>query len=222
LAKPLDQYGLLPRHAHFVREYLIDKNGARAARAAGYKDSPQQPRSIYVTASKLLKQPNIRAAIDAQMSLTMRTSEITAERVLTELGKLAFSNAGDFFKWDASGVTLTDSDDLTPEQKAAVSSIKHNLPTERGGGSVELKLHDKHAPLVTLARHLNLFPVPGDNAQDDPFGGGLNPGQARNLLISRLAGSADRVTVERVTERVTIHNDTNGANGHGRTNGSRK
>jgi len=76
---------LSARQRAFVREYLKDKNGARAARAAGYSHKGSN-----VTGSQLLAKPNIRAAVDSGLARLAAKCEITAERVLNRLAEFAF------------------------------------------------------------------------------------------------------------------------------------
>lgn len=72
----------------FVREYLVDFNGTRAAKAAGYSES-----SAYVTASKMLKQPKIAAEIakvsDAIIEKADEKLGLSVEWVLDNLKKVA-------------------------------------------------------------------------------------------------------------------------------------
>ena len=51
------------KRIRFVQEYLVDQNGSAAAVRAGYG-----PRSAKVTASRLLTNANVRAAIDARQA----------------------------------------------------------------------------------------------------------------------------------------------------------
>ena len=71
---------LTPKQERFVAEYLVDMNGARAARAATYA-----PASAHVTASQLLSKPNIQAAIREGFLKKQDRSEINADFVLKGL-----------------------------------------------------------------------------------------------------------------------------------------
>lgn len=82
-------------------------------------------------------------------------TEITQDRVLQELAKLAFANASDLFNWGPDGISIKAKADLTPEQQAAVAEVSQTV-TEKGG-TIRLKLHDKRAALVDIGRHLGMF-----------------------------------------------------------------
>lgn len=68
---------LTPRQQLFVSEYLIDGNGARAARSAGY--SEKTARQI---ATENLSKPYIQAAISAKQQETAVKLELRKEHVL--------------------------------------------------------------------------------------------------------------------------------------------
>jgi hypothetical protein len=64
----------------FVDEYCIDRNASRAARAAGYSAV-----SAKVTASRLLTDANVRAAVTVREIDAERTLDVTRERVVRAL-----------------------------------------------------------------------------------------------------------------------------------------
>jgi phage terminase small subunit len=71
---------LTPKQQCFVDEYLVDLNGARAARAAGYS-----ARSAEAQASRLLTNAKVAAALSAAMVGRSKRVEITADFVLTAI-----------------------------------------------------------------------------------------------------------------------------------------
>ncbi|MCB0404712.1 MAG: terminase small subunit [Bdellovibrionales bacterium] len=81
------------RQRQFVQEYLRSGCAKVAAERAGYS-----PRTAYSQGPRLLKNVEVARAISqAQLDAGMRT-EITLERVLTELAKLAFGPERDHLK----------------------------------------------------------------------------------------------------------------------------
>lgn len=143
------------RRERFVLEYLKDLNGTQAAIRAGYAESGARTQ-----ASRLLADDNISDAIAAGKAKAAANLEITAERVLAELAKLAFSNSTDFVNADGTGIPLGD---LDRDKMAAVSEITFETYTEGRGEAAEtlkrskVKLYDKRAALNDLGRHLKLF-----------------------------------------------------------------
>lgn len=144
------------QQAKFLKEYLKSGNATEAAIKSGY--SAKTARQI---GSELLTKPDIAEAI--KKSITKL--EISAENVLAELAKLAFSNMGDFVTPNADGTQLVpDFSTLTRDQMAAIQEIKVD---ESAGGvgdgkreriqRTTFKLADKGLNLERLGRHLKLF-----------------------------------------------------------------
>jgi phage terminase small subunit len=136
------------RQLAFIREFLVDQNAAEAARRAGY--SPEHAKSI---AHVLRQQPKIAERIEAAQAKRRERKSITADRVLEELGRMAFSNMADYVKWGSDGIELRDNVLLDEDQTAAVADVE-----PKGNGKVtRLKLYDKLAALNALARHLGMI-----------------------------------------------------------------
>src|SRR5215475_13754680 len=87
---------LTPKQATFVREYLKDLNATQAAIRAHYS-----PKTAFVVGYENLKRPYIQAAIQAAMDARAKRTEITIDRVLLELARLAFVDVRQFY--DDSG-----------------------------------------------------------------------------------------------------------------------
>lgn len=147
--RDLDALELNPQERRFVDEFLIDLNGAAAARRAGYTE--KSSRSI---ASKLLTKDNVVAAVQQAMQKRSERTFISQDRVLKEFARIAFSNMRDFARWGASGVDFKEAEEISEDDAACIKEI--NETTDEHGGSLKIKLHDKHPALVWLAKHLGL------------------------------------------------------------------
>ena len=149
---------LTPKQAAFVREYLIDLNSAAAARRAGYSDSTAKE-----IGHENLTKPHIAAAIQEAMDTRAERTEITADRVLEEVAKLAFSSIGDYYRISDEGEPIIDLSDLTRDQMAALTELQvEDYREGRGDNSrdvrrIRIKLADKKASLELLGKHLKLF-----------------------------------------------------------------
>lgn len=190
---------MTPKQSRFVEEYLVDLNGARAARRAGYAD-----RSAATQAYSLLQNKTIAAAIaTAQAERAARTG-VTSDRVVIELAKVAFGDPRRLLSWGSGGVVLRDSDELTEAEAALVSEVAETRTAT--GGTRRVKLHCKMTALTALARHLGLFVSGGGRTGDGPTdGGGDNDDQptdaadaadaadARERLARRIVGLAARL-----------------------------
>lgn len=80
----------------FCDEYLIDLNATRAYKAA-YKNI-KKDETARANSSRLLTNANIKSYIDKRMRDREKRTEITQDKVLEELSKIAFANGSDFAK----------------------------------------------------------------------------------------------------------------------------
>lgn len=168
---------LTKKQALFVREYLVDLSAEQAARRAGYS-----PRSAKVEGYRLLRHPEVSAAIARERRAVSTRTGITPERVLMELAKFGFSDIRKVIKWQAlvteleededgepvlrttNEVVLVDSDKIDADTAAAITEI-----SQTKDGALKVKLVDKRAALVDIGRHLGMFKsgsAPSDESGD--------------------------------------------------------
>lgn len=141
---------LTDKQAAFVAEYLVDLNATQAAIRAGYSE-----RTAYRIGAELLQKTSVAEAIAAAQAKRAQRVEITADRVVSELAKIAFADPRDLMEWGPDGVKLKASADLTEEQAASVAEVSET--TTKDGGSLRLKKHDKVKALELLGRHMGMF-----------------------------------------------------------------
>ncbi|MBP3958357.1 terminase small subunit [Gemmata sp. G18] len=141
---------LTPKQQRFVEEYLIDLNATQAAIRAGYSED---------TAGSMghenLKKPEIQAALKEAMDARSQRTQITADMVMAELGRLGFSNIRHYMSWNDSAVQLVPSEELNDDATRCIAEVSQTVTAE--GGTVKLKLHDKVSALEKIARHLGMF-----------------------------------------------------------------
>lgn len=130
----------------FVREYLIDLNGTRAAIRAGYsvKTAAEQ-------ASRLLRNVKVQEAIETAMARRSRRTGVIQDRVLNELAKLAFVQITDVIDPDSAEIKR----DAAEEDLACIQSVR--IKPNEWGVEREVKLYDKKSALELLGRHLGMF-----------------------------------------------------------------
>jgi phage terminase small subunit len=141
---------LTPKQLRFVQEFLVDMNATQAAIRAGYS-----PKTAYSIASENLRKPEVIQALQEARQVLADRLEVTQEKVLLEYARVAFASMDRFMSWNAGRVSLKASEDLTPDEVAAVAEISQTV-TE-AGGTLRLKLHEKKGALDSLAKHLGLF-----------------------------------------------------------------
>jgi phage terminase small subunit len=143
--------GLGARQARFIDEYLIDCNGTRAAIAAGYTK-----RTAAQAAWEVLRNPKVAKELSRRQKLLAERHAVTIDNVISELAKIGFSNAADFYALGPDGKLAVSLEALAdPAKAAAVSSIEV-AETKDGGQVVKVKLFDKRAALSDLSNHLSL------------------------------------------------------------------
>jgi hypothetical protein len=130
----------------FIDEYLVDLNATQAAIRAGY--SPKTAKDI---ASQNLAKLNIRIEIDKRMAERSKRVGMNADRVLQELGKLAFVKIEDVIDFETGRIKPT----ATSDDLAAIQSIK--IKPGEYGTEREIKFYDKKATLELLGKHLGLW-----------------------------------------------------------------
>ena len=154
---------LKPRQEDFVHEYLVDLNATQAAIRAGY--SEKSAGSIGV---ENLQKPHIAAAIVKLRAERAKRYEITAENVLAEYAKIAFSNMDDYVDTETHDLPVIDMKGLSRDELAVVSEITVDTRYEFEGrgddrecvgtiDKVKFKLHDKQKALEALSKNLGLF-----------------------------------------------------------------
>ena len=138
---------LTPKQQIFCKEYLIDLNATQAAIRAGYS-----AKTAEWIGPQLLGKSHVAAEIQDKMDKRAAKIEITADKVLQEIAKMAFANVQDLY--DEHGI-LKPISELPRDVAAAVQSVKVNL-TEACAVQ-EVKLWDKKGTLELLGKHLKLF-----------------------------------------------------------------
>ncbi len=162
---------LSPKHEAFVQAYII--NGLNGAKA--YREVYPNCKSAHAAeqaASRLLKNVEVAARIAEIMAVGAERAEVTAEEIIRELKKLGFSCIGNVVDWRNEVITqeLEEGQEGGPKsvlvprvtivpraelQKATLDAIAE--VSQQTNGALRVKMHDKHAALVSLGKHLGLF-----------------------------------------------------------------
>lgn len=88
---------LTVKEQRFIEEFLIDTDGAKAARRAGYSGP-----SAATIACQLLKKPKIKAAISAAMLERSSATRVDARFLLTHLAEMLTADIGDIIEKDGA------------------------------------------------------------------------------------------------------------------------
>lgn len=98
--------------------------------------------------SRLIRKPQIANLIYSIMNHIMRKNEITAERIIEEVGKIAFADKGDVIDVDNGILTIKDFADISPDNLEAIQEISQT--TQGGRASLNVKFADKVKALKLL------------------------------------------------------------------------
>lgn len=138
---------LTEKQKRFAEEYLVDLNATQAAIRAGYS-----PDTANEQGSRLLANVNIKSTVDKMIAERSRRTGINADRVIREIAKIAFVNAGEVIDFDTAILR----DKISDDDMAAIQSVKVKTFGE-DGIEREVKLADKLKALELLGKHLGLF-----------------------------------------------------------------
>ncbi|UJX41706.1 terminase small subunit [Desulfovibrio sp. JY] len=142
--------GLNKKQQRFVEEYIVDLNATQAAIRAGYSQ-----KTAYRIGHDLLQKTSVSDAIETAMAERSERTKITADAVLQELARLAFSDIRKVTVFGGKGVTIKESAEIDDATAAAISEVSET--TTQFGGSRKVKMHDKVKALELAGRHLGLF-----------------------------------------------------------------
>ena len=143
---------LTPKQKAFCEEYIIDFNGTQSAIRAGYSKN-----SANEIASQNLAKLSIQEYVQELTNNRSKRTEITADRVLNEIAKLAFFNMADVINSEGNTKPLQD---WSRDELAALQEITESKIDSKEGvivTTLKTKISDKKASLELLGRHLKLF-----------------------------------------------------------------
>lgn len=124
-------------------EYLIDNNKLQACVRAGFTD-----RDARGHAYRIFERPRVIAYLKPLLQQLHAKTQVSAERVLEEMGRIAFANLADFYKPKGKTMVPKELHELTPAQQACLAEY---IPGKH------IKLHSKDGALDKLGKHFKLY-----------------------------------------------------------------
>ena len=147
---------ITPKKQLFVDEYLVDLNATQAAIRAGY--SAKTARS---QGQRLLTDVDIKELVSKSMAERSKATQITAERMLQELGRVAFFDPRRLLNADGSPRPINELDDDTAAVLAGMDISEEYEGTGEDrrfvGYTKKVKLADKVGALNLAMRHLGML-----------------------------------------------------------------
>lgn len=157
---------LTPKQSLFVKEYLVDLNATQAAIRAGYSE-----KTAGQMGDENLKKPQIAKEIKEAMDERGKRTEITADRVLKEIERLALFDPADLIN-----VNSPEDIALLPEDiRRAITGWKWD---KQGNFIITMV---KQGALDMLGRHHKLFTDKVDISNPD---GTLKPAPSVSVALS--------------------------------------
>jgi len=141
---------LTPKQKGFCQQYLLDLNATQAAIRAGY--SKRRAKEI---GYQLLHKTTLQAHLKKLMDKRAGRTEVTQDKVIMELAKIAFSDISKFVEFGPDKLKIKALAKLEKEDKACVSEVSKTDTKE--GSNLKFKLHNKIQALELLGRHIGAF-----------------------------------------------------------------
>ena len=152
---------MTPKQQRFVEEYLLDLNATQAAIRAGYSK-----RTASSIGEENLRKPEISEAIQEAKARRSERTQITQDRVLQELARIAFFDLRKLYRADGSLKAMHELDDEAAAVLAGVDVVEMAGGAEFGGEegakhipmfTKKAKIPDKVAALGLAMRHLGML-----------------------------------------------------------------
>ena len=179
---------LTPKQLAFCADYLVDLNATQAAIRAGYS-----AKTAASQGERLLRNVEIQAEIKRLMDERARRTEITGDRVLQELGSLAFFDPAALVEAGIRGPA--DIAKLPEEVRRAIVGWSWDK-----AGNFTLKLSDKIRSLDLLGQHLGLWKskleLTGRDGGPIQTEGEFRPSADDEAMIRRIAEARENVKRE--------------------------
>jgi len=141
---------LTQKQAKFAMFYVELGNATEAYKKA-YQTSNMLDNTIYHNACELLKNNKVATRV-RELELAMRDrSEITKERLLSELEAILDAKITDYLTFDGKKIAFKNFDELTDKQIKAIDGIK------QGRYGIELTLHGKSWTIERICKMLGYY-----------------------------------------------------------------
>lgn len=144
----------------FCEEYVNCHNASEAYERAGYASSKRNISGV--EGHKLLKNPKILAYINELEQKRSQRTQITGDRLLEELARIAFSNIVNFSSFTDSGVKVKDSSTLPDSVTGAIAEVTSETQETIAGKhtfvntKVKVKLFDKMRAIELAMKYLGM------------------------------------------------------------------
>jgi len=143
-----EELNITDRQLRFCAEYLIDLNGAAAARRAGYSENTATEQAY-----QLLQRPHIQNKIKQLNEQRMRRVQVDSDFVLTEFLSIANDSLSNYMTLSATkaGKLRIKWKDLSTVDTKNISELTYDK------NGFRFKRYSRENALMQLGRHLGIF-----------------------------------------------------------------
>ncbi|HUC40856.1 MAG TPA: terminase small subunit [Gemmatimonadales bacterium] len=147
---------LTERQARFVEAYLKTLHVQKAAVAAGYAT-----KNAHAVGEELMQLPHVQAAIADEQARRAKRIEVSQDRVLKEIARLAFADIRNIFDEQGHLKNPSELDDDTAATIASIDIVERPATDAQGEPVLEyvhkVRMSEKTAALTLLCRHLGIL-----------------------------------------------------------------
>lgn len=143
------------KQKRFCNEYLVDHNATQAAIRAGYSRPTAKSQG-----SRLLTNVDVKAFLVSQVKKVEQKLEISAERTMLELARIAYGDARQFYddKGNLIPIHLLSDDAAATLAGVEVEEVFGTKRRDAQTGILKkIKRYDKLPALNMLAKHFKIF-----------------------------------------------------------------
>ena len=176
----------------FAQNLFAGMNQAEAYRNSFYTDNMTK-NTISTQASKMAKNPAVKARVEELRNELKERNMITVEKVLAELGHIAFDDVKNYLDFSTEKTVVEYEEDTPIFEYRTVVNMKNSdsIDTRNiqeisiaSNGTFKFKLYPKDNALIQIGKHLGLFNEKLEVTGKD--GGPVLVEDARKQLTARL------------------------------------
>jgi phage terminase small subunit len=158
---------MTPQREAFATELASGCTQAEAYRRAFPKSRRWKDETVWKRASELAAVGEVQGRVRELVAKAAATNQITVDRVLREMGRLAFFDPRRLMHDDGTPKAMNELDDDTAAVIAGLEVARIGNGDVGLGEVLKFKFADKNAALEKLAKHLGMYRE--DNDQQRPI-----------------------------------------------------
>lgn len=155
----IDAFTQEQRYREFAQQYIADFNAVAALRRCNWfkkaKRDGESPSS-----SDLLASIQVQGYIRELVEERRRRLDVSADAVLLEQARIAFSDVKNYWEWTSQGIRLKDSGLIDENASRAIESLEITEREMMSGITIRktrIKMHNKASALESLAKNLGMY-----------------------------------------------------------------